>query len=536
VNPPIKRALISVTDKTNVVDFCRILVDEFAIEIVSTGGTAQVLKEAGITVKPIEAVTGFPEMMDGRVKTLHPKVHGGLLAKRDTQAHMDALYKHGIVPIDLVVVNLYAFEETIAQGVSETEAIEQIDIGGPSMLRSAAKNHASVTVVTNPELYDNIITELRAHDGSTTLEMRKYLAAEAFALTAHYDVAIARYLAEQGVEDLATGTGADTAKTGEEDLILYLEKIQDLRYGENPHQQAVYYRYKDGTKHTLAAAKQLQGKELSYNNILDTDAAWSAVRELSDTSCVIVKHTNPCGAASHHDITVAYQRAWAGDPISAFGGIIALNRPVTEAVVKAIFENKQFVEVVIAPSYKKKALKLLETKPNIRVLETGGVNPPGDTQNRHAVRSIEGGILTQTEDTATEDPTTFTIVSKAQPSKEQLQDLAFAWKICKSVKSNAIVLAKGLTMWGMGAGQPNRVNSARVAIGQAEISSKTGATGTVAASDAFIPFPDTVEVLAEAGITALIHPGGSIRDKEVIAAADAAGLILVATGQRHFRH
>lgn len=536
-SPKIKRALVSVTDKTGIVDFCRTLADEFNVEIISTGGTAQTLKDAGIAVKSVEAVTGFPEIMDGRVKTLHPKIHGALLARRDKKTHVDAAYQHGIIPIDLIVANLYAFSETVAKGADKDEAIEQIDIGGPSMLRSAAKNCASVTVVTDPSLYENIIEEMRSGDGSTTLEMRKYLATEVFALTAAYDVEIARYLAEQGTAETVSEANLDEVDT---DIVLFLEKIQDLRYGENPHQQAAYYRYPDSNQYTMARAKQLQGKELSYNNILDTDAAWSAVRELDETSCVIVKHTNPCGAASDNDVVAAYQKAWAGDPISAFGGIVAINCSVTEAVVQAIFDNKQFVEVIIAPSFDPAALKLLASKPNLRILETGGVNPPGERASggtdRQVLRSIEGGILAQAEDTVDEDPAAFTVVSKAQPTEQQLQDMVFAWKLCKSVKSNAIVLAKDLSMFGMGAGQPNRVNSARVAIQQAGTICETGAAGTVAASDAFIPFPDTIEVLAEAGIAALIQPGGSIRDEEVIAAADAAGLIMVNTGYRHFRH
>ena len=531
----IKRALVSVTDKTGVVDFCRSLVEDFSVEIVSTGGTAAVLQDAGIAVTSIEAVTGFPEMMDGRVKTLHPKVHGGLLAKRDNAAHMDAAKQHDITAIDLVVVNLYAFEAAVAkEGASEEEVIENIDIGGPSMLRSAAKNFASVTVVTNPADYPAILEEMQQQGGTTTLETRKKLAMEVFDLTARYDGAITAYLSNN------------------DKLHIAFEKVQDLRYGENPHQAASYYRYPGDVTNTLAAAKQLQGKELSYNNILDTDAAWGAVREFTEPACVIVKHTNPCGAAvatsSDTDIVSVYQRAWEGDPISAFGGIIALNRSLTAAVVEAIFANKQFVEVIVAPRFEPAALELLATKPNMRLLETGGVNSPIDAENfgstaavtaageKLSLRSVEGGVLAQAEDAATEDPATFMVVSKAQPTQQQMDDLVFAWKVCKSVKSNAITIAKDSMMLGMGAGQPNRVNSARVAINQAEIVTDAGAKGGVAASDAFIPFPDTVQVLADAGISAIIHPGGSIRDEEVIAAADAAGVVLVATKRRHFRH
>ncbi|MCL2526609.1 MAG: bifunctional phosphoribosylaminoimidazolecarboxamide formyltransferase/IMP cyclohydrolase [Coriobacteriia bacterium] len=535
MNPIIKRALVSVTDKTGIVDFCRSLIEEFGIEVVSTGGTAAVLAEAGLAVTAIEEVTGFPEMMDGRVKTLHPKVHGGLLARRSNEAHMKAAAEHGITAIDLVVVNLYAFEATLAAGATEEQAIENIDIGGPSMLRSAAKNFESVCVVTDPAAYDSVLAEMRAYAGATALETRKALATEVFALTARYDAAIAEYL---------------TGRKPGEQLTIELEKVQDLRYGENPHQEAAFYRYPDCTENTLAAAEKLQGKELSYNNILDTDAAWSAVRELPGVSCVIVKHTNPCGAATADDVVSAYQRAWEGDPISAFGGIIAINRPVTAALVQAIYDNKQFVEVFIAPSFEADALELLATKPNMRVLATGGVNPPGDCskcsdvdastllcKGRYSLRSVEGGVLAQIEDVATEDPAGFTVAGKLQPTESQLKDLVFAWKVCKSVKSNAITLAKDQMLVGMGAGQPNRVNSARVAIAQAEIvCPDTGAAGCVAASDAFIPFPDTVEVLAAAGVKAIIHPGGSIRDEEVVKVADDLGVILVATGRRHFRH
>jgi len=525
-SPTIKRALVSVTNKEGIVDFCRTLRDDFNIEIISTGGTATLLNNAGVAVTSIEDVTGFPEMMDGRVKTLHPKVHGALLACRDNPQHMQSAKQHDIVPIDMVVANLYAFEAAAARDdLSEEGTIEHIDIGGPSMLRSAAKNFASVTVVTCPDSYDDITAELRKNAGSTTLETRKRLAQKVFALTSGYDMAIARYL-----------SGEFSCEQGAEELYLDLEKIQDLRYGENPHQLAGYYRFKGDISHTLADATQLQGKALSYNNILDTDAAWTAVRELTEPSCVIVKHTNSCGAASDSVLAAAYHKAWQGDPISAFGGIIALNRPVTAAVVEAIFANKQFVEVLIAPSFEAKALNMLASKPNMRVLETGGVNPPG---GRPALRSIEGGVLIQDEDTTTENPDSFVLAGTIALDEDDMADLAFAWKMCKGIKSNAVVLAKDLQMRGMGAGQPNRVNSARLAIEQADRQFKdesSGARGCVAASDAFIPFPDTVEVLAAAGVKAIIQPGGSIRDAEVLAAAEAAGIAMVHTNKRHFRH
>jgi len=562
----IKRALVSVTDKTGIVDFCKTLNDDFGVEILSTGGTATVLAGAGIPVTPVEEITGFPEMMDGRVKTLHPKVHGALLARRDNPAHMEAAAQNNIQTIDMVVANLYAFEAAVAQAkaaeigageacASEEEVIEHIDIGGPSMLRSAAKNFASVTVVTCPDSYDDILTELREHAGATTLETRKKLAREAFTLTARYDAAIADYFVRQDASLNSEGSNEDS------DICIDLTKIQELRYGENPHQSARFYAYLGDNSHTLAAARQLQGKELSYNNILDTDAAWSAVRELTDPSCVIVKHTNPCGAATDSDIAAAYHKAWQGDPLSAFGGIIAANRTITTAVVEAIFANKQFVEVLIAPDFEPAALELLSQKPNMRVLKTGGVNPPG---GRCSLRSVEGGVLVQDEDTAQENSDSFVVAGGISLAEVDvvMDDLVFAWRICKSIKSNAIVLAKDLQMRGMGAGQPNRVNSARIAIEQAnrefttceeqpvgareisdtdvldtvELIETAGSVHCVAASDAFIPFPDTVEVLAAAGTKAIIQPGGSIRDAEVLAAADKAGIAMVFTATRHFRH
>ncbi|MCL2871187.1 MAG: bifunctional phosphoribosylaminoimidazolecarboxamide formyltransferase/IMP cyclohydrolase [Coriobacteriia bacterium] len=525
-NPTIKRALVSVTDKEGIVDFCQTLTNDFGIEVISTGGTAALLSNAGIPVTPIEEVTGLPEMMDGRVKTLHPKVHGALLARRDNPQHVEEAKIHDIGTIDLVVANLYAFEAAVARGdLSEEDIIENIDIGGPSMLRSAAKNFASVTVITCPDSYNDFIIELRENAGSTTLKTRKGLAQKVFGLTAHYDAAIAHYLSG----DLNEQTSYEQ---GKEELQIDLEKIQDLRYGENPHQIAGYYRFKGDISHTLANATQLQGKALSYNNILDTDAAWTAVREFADSSCVIVKHTNSCGGASDPDIAVAYQKAWQGDPISAFGGIIALNRPVTKAVVEAIFANKQFVEVLIAPSFEAEALSLLATKPNMRVLETGGVNPPG---GRPALRSIEGGVLIQDEDTATEGSGSFTVAGKVAVDTDTMADLVFAWKVCKGIKSNAVVLAKDMQMHGMGAGQPNRVSSARLAVEQADRQFGEAA-GCVAASDAFIPFPDTVEVLAAAGVKAIIQPGGSMRDAEVLEVAEAAGIAMIYTNKRHFRH
>jgi len=514
----IKRALVSVTDKSGVVEFCRALATEFGVEIVSTGGTARVLADAGVPVRPIDDLTGFPEMMDGRVKTLHPRVHGGLLARRDMPAHMAAAAEHGIGMIDLVCVNLYAFEATVAkEGVTEADAIENIDIGGPSMLRSAAKNFVSVTVVTDPAGYDAILAEMRANGGSTTLDTRRALATEVFRTTSHYDNQIWQYL-----------SGYDASQFPDE-VRFRLLKAQDLRYGENPHQGAAFYRFADAKPHTLAHAEQLQGKALSYNNILDTDACWTAVREFAEPACVIVKHTNPCGTCVDADITNAYRRAQAADPISAYGGVMAFNRTVPTSVVEAINENKQFVEVIIAPEYEAGALELLGKKANLRVLRTGGVRATG---GHYESRAVEGGMLVQQSDSVTEDPATFTVPTKRQPTAEELEQLLFAWKVAKSVKSNAILLAKDFVSVGVGAGQMNRVNSAHIAVEQAG----DLAQGAVCASDAFMPFADSLEVVAAAGVSAVIQPGGSIRDEEVIAKADELGVAVVFTGHRHFRH
>ncbi|MBI5231324.1 MAG: bifunctional phosphoribosylaminoimidazolecarboxamide formyltransferase/IMP cyclohydrolase [Coriobacteriales bacterium] len=515
----IKRALISVTDKTGVVEFAKALAEEFGVEIVSTGGTAKVIAEAGVPVRPIDDLTGFPEMMDGRVKTLHPRVHGGLLARRDVPAHMAAAEEHGIGMIDLVCVNLYAFEATVAKGgVTEAEAIENIDIGGPSMLRSAAKNFASVTVVTDPGAYDAVLDEMRANSGTTTLQTRRALATEVFRLTSHYDNQIWQYLSGYH------GTHFP------EEARLRLFKAQDLRYGENPHQAAAFYRFSDAKPTTLANAEQLQGKELSSNNILDTDAAWAAVREfVHEPAVVIVKHTNPCGTAIADDLTTAYKRAHDVDPVSAFGGVMAFNRPVPAELIQAIYDNGQFVEVMIAPDFEQGALELLKQKENLRVLRTGGVQPAG---GHYESRAVEGGMLVQDGDTVFENPKDFTVPSKRKPTDDELEQLMFAWKVAKSVKSNAILLAKDFVSIGVGAGQMNRVNSARIAVAQAGEAAK----GAVCASDAFMPFPDSLEVVAEAGVTAVIQPGGSVRDNEVIAKADELGVAVVFTGHRHFRH
>jgi phosphoribosylaminoimidazolecarboxamide formyltransferase/IMP cyclohydrolase len=514
----IKRALVSVTDKEGVAQFAGALQREFGVEIVSTGGTARVLSEAGVEVRPIDDLTGFPEMMDGRVKTLHPKVHGGLLARRDDEAHMAQAEEHDIGLIDMVVVNLYAFGATIAkEGVTLEEAVENIDIGGPSMLRSAAKNFDSVTVVMDPERYEPILAEMRANDGATTLGTRRRLATEVFHTTSHYDNQIWMYLSGYADELFP------------EEVRFRLEKAQGLRYGENPHQEAAFYRFSDAKEHTLAMAEQLQGKGLSYNNILDTDGAWSAVREFDEPACVIVKHTNPCGTAVDEDLTEAYKRAHEGDPVSAFGGVMAFNRPVPGSLVQAVFDNGQFVEVMIAPGYEPEALELLATKENLRVLRTGGVREAG---HGYESRAVEGGMLIQTADKVAEDPGEFRVVTEREPTPEEMEQLLFAWKVAKSVKSNSILLAKDSMTVGVGAGQMSRVDAARMAVEKSE----GRAEGAVAASDAFMPFPDALEVCAEAGVTAVIQPGGSKRDDECIALANEKGVAMVFTGHRHFRH
>lgn len=520
-NPKVKRVLMSVTDKTGVVDFARVLVEEFGAEVISTGGTARVIAEAGVPVTPIDDVTQFPEMMDGRVKTLHPRVHGGLLAKRDNEAHMAQAAEHGIQMIDMVVVNLYAFEKTVAGGADFATCIENIDIGGPSMLRSAAKNFESVAVVTRPETYEDVLAEMRANGGATTRDTRAKLALDVFRTTAAYDGAIAAWMGEQ----LEGDQKYPAARA------LNLTKVQDLRYGENPHQSAAFYRRDSyaGAEHSLAHAKQHQGKELSYNNYLDLDAAWTAVREFDEPACVIVKHLTPCGVCQDADLVAAYQRAHACDPVSAYGGVMAFNRPVTSDVVVAIFENKQFVEAIVAPEFAGDALDMYSAKKNARLLSTGGVNKAGGEVE---YRSVEGGLLVQDSDGVLEDPAAFTVPTKRQPTDEEMAELLFAWNVCKSVKSNAIALTKNHATVGVGGGQPNRVNSARIAVEQAGEQAK----GSVAASDAFFPFRDGLDALAEAGVTAIIEPGGSIRDDEVIAAADEHGIALVFTGHRHFRH
>lgn len=538
----IERALISVTDKTGIVEFARALVENFGVEVISTGGTAKVLEEAGIPVTPIEEFTGFPEMMDGRVKTLHPKVHGGLLARRDSKKHMAEAEEHGIQMIDLVCVNLYEFEKTVAQpDVTFEDAIEHIDIGGPSMLRSAAKNNDSVTVVCDPADYDAILEEMHVHGGATTKNTRRRLAAKVYTRTAAYDTAISMWLntyLELQDEAIDPDDPFDIPSV----FGMQLTKVQDLRYGENPHQTAAVFRFGSdfeqlgSSPNPLVGAEQIQGKELSYNNFLDADAAWNAVREFDEPAVVILKHQNPCGSAVAGDVTTAYDRAFACDPKSAFGGIIAVNREVPLSLVEHFADvNKQFVEVLIAPSYTPEALERLSRRQNLRVLATGGAEGHAKLE----LRSVDGGMLVQCVDTVDEDPSEFTCPTSRKPTDQEMRDLLFAWNVVKTVKSNAILVAKDQAGIGMGPGQPNRVDSALLACERAEDACErmgVEPTGFVAASDAFFPFRDNVDVLAEHGVTAIIQPGGSVRDDESIKACDDHDIAMIFTGTRHFRH
>ena len=538
----IERALISVTDKTGIVEFAHALVENFGVEVISTGGTAKVLEEASIPVTPIEEFTGFPEMMGGRVKTLHPKVHGGLLARRDSKKHMAEAEEHGIQMIDLVCVNLYEFEKTVAQpDVTFEDAIEHIDIGGPSMLRSAAKNNDSVTVVCDPADYDAILEEMHVHGGATTKNTRRRLAAKVYTRTAAYDTAISMWLntyLELQDEAIDPDDPFDIPSV----FGMQLTKVQDLRYGENPHQTAAVFRFGSdfeqlgSSPNPLVGAEQIQGKELSYNNFLDADAAWNAVREFDEPAVVILKHQNPCGSAVAGDVTTAYDRAFACDPKSAFGGIIAVNREVPLSLVEHFADvNKQFVEVLIAPSYTPEALERLSRRQNLRVLATGGAEGHAKLE----LRSVDGGMLVQCVDTVDEDPSEFTCPTSRKPTDQEMRDLLFAWNVVKTVKSNAILVAKDQAGIGMGPGQPNRVDSALLACERAEDACErmgVEPTGFVAASDAFFPFRDNVDVLAEHGVTAIIQPGGSVRDDESIKACDDHDIAMIFTGTRHFRH
>jgi phosphoribosylaminoimidazolecarboxamide formyltransferase/IMP cyclohydrolase len=516
---PVKRALISVSDKSGVVDFARALAG-MGVELLSTGGTAKLLRDAGLAVKEVSEHTGFPEMMQGRVKTLHPKVHGGLLGRRGVD---DAVMsEHGILPIDILAVNLYPFESTIAKpGASFEDAIENIDVGGPAMLRAAAKNHAAVAVLVDAADYGRVLEDLKTHDGAVSDSLRFELAAKAFAHTAAYDGAIANYLTSLDGKHVRTGFPRN--------FTAQFHKLYDLRYGENPHQHAAFYAEHTPAHGTLAGARQLQGKELSFNNIADADAALSCVLSFEDCACVIVKHANPCGVALGKTPQVAYERAYSVDKDSAFGGIIAFNRTLDAATAAKILDN-QFVEVVVAPEIEPAALKALAAKPNVRALATGSGGAPRPSLD---YKRVSGGLLLQDADLGSLGE--MKVVTSIAPTPEQLQDMAFAWRVVKHVKSNAIVYARGGLTLGIGAGQPSRIMSARIAglkAGEAHFEVK----GCVMASDAFLPFRDSVGVAAHTGVAAIIQPGGSMRDKEVIAAAEELKIAMVFTGLRHFRH
>jgi phosphoribosylaminoimidazolecarboxamide formyltransferase/IMP cyclohydrolase len=522
-------ALLSVSDKTGIVDLARALHGR-GIKLLSTGGTARLLADNGLPVTEVAEVTGFPEMLDGRVKTLHPRIHGGLLARRDVPEHMAALKTHGIATIDLLVINLYPFAQATARPDCTLEdAIENIDIGGPAMLRAAAKNWPDVGVVIDPADYAQVLAELDA--GGLTRKTRFGLARKVYAHTAAYDGMIANYLSalEAGAEDKPAAVPARGEYPGI--YTLQLEKTQDLRYGENPHQSAAFYRERQPAPGTLAGWNQLQGKELSFNNIADADAAWECVKTFDAPACVIVKHANPCGVAIGGTALEAYTKALKTDPTSAFGGIVALNQPVDAAVVEAIGTAKQFIEVLIAPSVTPEARAMLAAKQNLRLLEV----PLSRQANALDFKRIGGGVLLQSADAKNVAASELRVVTRLQPTHQQMQDLLFAWKVAKFVKSNAIVFcANGMTM-GVGAGQMSRVDSARIASIKAENASLS-LQGTAVASDAFFPFRDGLDVVIDAGASCVIQPGGSMRDQEVIAAADERGIAMVFTGIRHFRH
>ena len=503
------RAILSVSDKHGIVELAQALA-ACGVELFSTGGTKKNLEHAGVVVHSVSDLTQFPEILDGRVKTLHPAVHGGILARREIAADQAQLEQHAIKPIDLVVVNLYPFGQTIARpDVTLPEALEQIDIGGPTMIRAAAKNHPHVLVVVDPADYTMLIEAVRS--GTVADDLRRRLAAKAFAHTAAYDSAIAAYLET----DPFPAT-----------LPLAWERVQTLRYGENPHQPAAFYRQPAAAAHSIAQAVQLQGKELSYNNILDADAAIQAVQLFERPTVAIIKHTNPCGLASHDDLLEAYKQARAGDPLSAFGGIVALNRPVDGGLAEAL--KKYFYEVIVAPGYSDNALAILGAKEQLRLLQIAIEAPAA----AYEYRSVGGGLLVQARDLYQDDPTDWQVVTQAQPTPAQRQALAWAWKACGLVKSNAIVLVQGEQLVGMGAGQPSRVDSVHIAVQKAG----SHAQNSVLASDAFFPKADGIEAAIEAGVVAIIQPGGSKGDPEVIAAADAAGIVMICTGQRHFKH
>ena len=518
MSPRIQRAILSVTDKTGLVDFAGKL-SALGIELISTGGTAKLLRDSGITVKDISELTGFPEMLDGRVKTLHPKVHGGILHRRADPRHVAAVAEHGIAPIDMVVVNLYAFEKTAAKpGVAFEELIENIDIGGPSMIRSAAKNFHDVAIVTSPSDYDAIAKELEQNSGQLSKQTKWRLAQKAFATTAAYDSAIASTLERVSADTFQLQPETNFPAT----LRFSFHKTLDLRYGENPHQKAAMY--SDGSGVGVANARQLQGKELSYNNIVDLQAAWDLAQEFDEPVVAIIKHTNPCGTATGKTLAEAYKRALECDPVSAFGGVIGVNRPIDAEAAEEM--HKLFLEVIAAPSFDVAAKAKFASKKNLRLVEVTPAN------QKWILKNVSGGMLVQDADVRPLQDADLKVVTKRPPTPEETRGLRFAWKVCKHVKSNAIVYARDGQTVGVGAGQMSRVDSAKIGAMKAQLPLK----GTVAASDAFFPFPDGVEEIAKAGATAIIQPGGSQRDPEVIAAADRLGLAMIFTGVRHFRH
>ena len=556
----VRRALLSVSDKSGIVEFAREL-ERFEVEIISTGGTAKALREAGVSVRDISDVTGFPEMMDGRVKTLHPRIHGGLLALRDNEAHVAAMLEHGIEAIDMVVVNLYPFEETIARdGVTLEEAVEQIDIGGPAMIRSAAKNFRDVAVITSHEMYRRILDELQEHNGALTLGTRGQLARLAYMRTAFYDSTIFSYLTDElseqdaaqwkilpsipvvasimeihvklfaeAMKDLEVeNTNGANGEAEEFDSFtdLYLNKLTDLRYGENPHQIAALYEVENEDRGGVAHAELLGGKEMSYNNYVDADAAWQFVCDFEETACAIIKHTNPAGVGTGASLEEAYQRALATDPVSAFGGIVAFNRTVDEPAARAVTEI--FTEVIIAPDYEEQAIEALRAKKNLRILRAGAAGRVEGFE----YKQITGGMLAQTRDAHQLTRDDLKVVTRRAPTDEEIRALLFAWTVCKHTKSNAIVYAREGQTVGVGAGQMSRVDSVKLGAMRAQLP----LAGSVLASDAFFPFRDGVDEAARHGITAIIQPGGSVRDEEVIAAADEHGLAMVFTGIRHFKH
>ncbi|MEA2152244.1 MAG: phosphoribosylaminoimidazolecarboxamide formyltransferase / cyclohydrolase [Solirubrobacteraceae bacterium] len=525
----VRRALLSVSEKGGIVDLARGL-QELDVEIVSTGGTARELAGAGIASREIEDFTGFPEMMDGRVKTLHPRLYAGLLAKRDNDDHLDAASRAQIEQVDLVCVNLYPFEQTVARGdADEQEIVENIDIGGPTMIRAAAKNSAFAAVLVDPGDYEGVLEELRESDGRLSLATRKRLATKAFACTARYDAAIATWFSQRTYDGFPP-TQNDA-----------YEKVSDLRYGENPHQQAAFYARAGSSTHLLAGVRQLHGKELSFNNLLDLSSARELAEDFDGPACAIVKHNNPCGAAIAETAQLAYERAFACDPQSAYGGVIAVNRRVDRAFAAEL--SKQFIEVLLAPGFEPDALELLGEKKNVRLLELA--HWPAQTDRRSASevegKPVIGGQLLQTRDVVSETREQMSVMTEGEPSEQEWDDLLFAWKVCRHVRSNAIVIAAGdgtsaSATIGIGAGQMSRVDAVRIAIEKAQAFQPRLLAGSVLASDAFFPFADGPELAIAAGVTAIVQPGGSVRDEDVVAAAQQAGIAMVATGVRHFRH